>query len=54
MQRLHRVFAIDISTCPRCGGQVRVIAAITESALNAFSHEDYVFMLSGETPIVHR
>ncbi|MFT5449919.1 MAG: hypothetical protein ACI9DC_005117 [Gammaproteobacteria bacterium] len=30
MQRLRRVFAIDISTCPRCGGQVRVIA---ESAL---------------------
>lgn len=33
MQRLRRVFAIDISTCARCGGKVRVIAAITQSAL---------------------
>jgi hypothetical protein len=33
MQRLRRVFAIDISTCPRCGGHVRVIAAITEPVL---------------------
>ena len=33
MQRLRRVFAIDISTCARCGGQVRVIAAITQPAL---------------------
>jgi len=35
MQRLRRVFAIDISTCPHCGGEVRVIAAITEPALIA-------------------
>jgi len=28
-QRLRRVFAIDISRCPRCGGQLRVLAAIT-------------------------
>ncbi len=35
MQRLRRVFAIDISTCSRCGGEVRVIAAITEQALIA-------------------
>ncbi len=33
MQRLRRVFAIDISICPRCGGNVRVIAAITQPAL---------------------
>jgi hypothetical protein len=33
MRRLRGVFAIDISTCPRCGGKVRVIAAITELAL---------------------
>ena len=32
MQRLRRVFAIDISTCPRCGGKVRVIAAIMQEA----------------------
>ncbi|MGK0190502.1 MAG: hypothetical protein ACI9R3_006330 [Verrucomicrobiales bacterium] len=35
MQRLLRVFAVDISTCPRCGGNVRVIAAITQPALSA-------------------
>ena len=29
------MFAIDISTCPRCGGNVRVIAAITQPALIA-------------------
>jgi hypothetical protein len=34
MQRLRRVFAIDLSRCPRCGGQVRVIAAITDSRLS--------------------
>ena len=34
---------------------MRVIAAITQPALIAFSHEDYVFMLSGETRILeHR
>jgi hypothetical protein len=33
MQRLRRVFTIDISTCARCGGKVRVIAAITQPAL---------------------
>lgn len=33
MQRLRRVFAIDISTCARCGCKVRVIAAITQPAL---------------------
>ena len=34
MQRLRRAFAIDISTCRRCGGVVRVIAAITQPALS--------------------
>jgi hypothetical protein len=29
-QRMRRVFAIDISRCPRCGGQLRVIAVITD------------------------
>jgi len=27
MQRLKRVFAIDIETCPDCGGKLRVIAS---------------------------
>jgi hypothetical protein len=33
MQRLRRVFEIDLRYCPRCGGPVRVIAAVTEPAL---------------------
>jgi hypothetical protein len=33
MQRLKRVFAIDIETCPNCGGTLRVIACIEEPAL---------------------
>jgi hypothetical protein len=33
MQRLRRVFHIDISQCPRCGGGVRIVAAITEPTL---------------------
>ena len=32
-QRLKRVFDIDITLCPLCGGQLRVIADITEPAL---------------------
>ena len=35
MQRLKRVFAIDIETCPDCGGTLRVIACIEEPALIA-------------------
>ena len=31
-QRLKRVFAIDIETCRRCGGKLRVIASIEEPA----------------------
>jgi hypothetical protein len=30
MQRLKRVFAIDIETCPDCGGKLRVIACIED------------------------
>jgi hypothetical protein len=33
MQRLKRVFAIDIETCPECGGKVRVIACIEDPPL---------------------
>jgi len=32
-QRLKRVFAIDIETCRRCGGQLKVIASIEEPAV---------------------
>ena len=30
IQRLKRVFAIDIETCPKCGGKLRVIACIED------------------------
>jgi hypothetical protein len=32
-QRLKRVFEIDITLCPRCGGQLRVIADVTDPEL---------------------
>ncbi len=35
MQRLKRVFAIDIEICPDCGGKLRVIACIEEPLLIA-------------------
>jgi hypothetical protein len=37
MQRLKRVFAIDIQTCPDCGGTLRVIACIEDPPLIAKS-----------------
>jgi len=30
MQRLRRVFDIDLSECPRCGGALRVLSVITD------------------------
>jgi hypothetical protein len=33
MQRLKRVFTIDIETCPQCGGKLRVIACIEDPQL---------------------
>jgi len=35
MQCLKRVFAIDIETCPDCGGTLRVIACIEDPLLIA-------------------
>ena len=35
MQRLKRVLAIDIETCPVCGGRLRVIACIEDPQLIA-------------------
>jgi ribosomal protein S27E len=35
MQRLKRVFAIDIETCPDCGGKLRVIACVEDPPLIA-------------------
>ena len=42
MQRLRRVFEIDLRHCPRCGGAVRVIAEITDPGLIAriLAHRD--------------
>ena len=33
MQRLKRAFRIDIETCQRCGGTLRVIASIEDPEL---------------------
>jgi hypothetical protein len=33
MQRLKRVFAIEIERCRRCGGRIKVIASIEDPAL---------------------
>lgn len=33
MQRLRRVFAIEIETCQRCGGKLEVIASIEDAEL---------------------
>jgi hypothetical protein len=30
MARLKRVFAVDLSRCPHCGGELQVIAVITD------------------------
>ena len=35
MQRLKRVFGIDIETCERCGGKVKVMASIAAPAVSA-------------------
>jgi hypothetical protein len=32
-QRLKRVFNIDVSVCPKCGGEARVIACIEGQAV---------------------
>jgi hypothetical protein len=32
-QRLKRVFNIDVSVCPTCGGDSRVIACIEDQAV---------------------
>jgi rRNA maturation endonuclease Nob1 len=32
-QRLKRVFNIDVSICPQCGGEAKVIASIEDQAV---------------------
>ena len=37
MQRLRRVFGIDIGHCPRCGASLRVVAVITSPRASSTS-----------------
>jgi len=41
-QRLKRVFNIDIETCPKCGGAVKIIACIEDPVVidKILSHLD--------------
>jgi hypothetical protein len=32
-QRLKRVFNIDVSVCPKCGGEAKVIASVEDQAV---------------------
>ncbi len=49
-QRLKRVFNIDIETCGRCGGSVRVIASIKDpETIDRIS--DHLRRNERETPI---
>jgi len=52
MQRLKRVFAIDIETCPECGGKLRVIVCIEDPPLIAkiLGHVQRREALIGNTP----
>jgi hypothetical protein len=52
MPRLKRVFAIDIETCPECGGKLRVIASIEDPPLIAkiLGHVRRREALAGSTP----
>ncbi len=49
MQRLKRVFSIDLSECPWCGAQMRVIAEITEPEVIAQILEYIAAREAGET-----
>ena len=33
MRLMHRVFALDVLACPRCGGLLRVIAIVQDPAV---------------------
>ena len=42
-QRLKRVFNIDVETCDKCGGDLRIIASIEDPAviLKILAHLDH-------------
>ncbi len=48
MQRLKRVFNIDIETCERCAGQVKIIACIEDPAVI----ERILAHLNGKAPSI--
>lgn len=50
MQRLKRAFRIDIETCQRCGGTLRVIASIEDPAVIALILEHLEGRNSTEAP----
>jgi hypothetical protein len=52
MQALKRVFAIDIESCPVCGGTLRVIACIEDPPLIAkiLGHVQLREALTGNFP----
>ncbi len=35
MARLNRVFGLDLSVCPKCGGKLRVIGEVTDPKIIA-------------------
>jgi hypothetical protein len=49
-QRLKRVFNIDIETCPKCGGAVKVIASIEDPSVikKILAHLDGIAHPAGE------
>jgi hypothetical protein len=56
MQRLKRVFAIDIETCPDCGGNLRVIACtrhgFTRALLGLRPNRTLVLACAEDPPLI--
>jgi hypothetical protein len=56
MQRLKRVFAIDIETCPECGGKLRVIACtrhgLTRALLGLRPNRTLVLACAEDPPLI--
>jgi hypothetical protein len=58
MQRLKRVFAIDIETCPDCGGKLRVIACtrdgFTRALLGLRPNRTLVLACAEDPPLIRQ
>jgi hypothetical protein len=56
MQRLKRVFDIDIETCPECGGRLRVIACsrhgFTRALLGLRPNRTLVLACAEDPPLI--